>query len=367
MEQVTSLGPISSRTFVNLPDEVLVKILKLLLSHHLDQIRHKTCESMIPMFDACKEWFGEESYLLIWPQLPKRERLQAQVLRVCWRFHEIGNPILYSGTLMFMSIMDCRLCQGRINAQKEYLSLLRRPRRHRLRKLVLLIPTHLNYGGPHNRGDGAVLIGECMSLNRHQQRWDKILFYMMDQPDPPTHLSRERYGLLTRGLGHLHGKDIDGKGLSKQSAEDAIWAMQQPVPTYPLWTYHNKLTNHLLKYDSGVEYDNGRQSLRDFFIDQSKESADSRNSGQFYINMKLAIDYIEMVVSQGLVKTPRSFKGSEEQGVRTLGGNILDEVRRKAKGIRSLRYIRNDYVTKTYIEDPRANKDCTCRGHSTEA
>lgn len=141
---------------------------------------------------------------------------------------------------------------------------------------------------------------EGKGLTWHQPEWEGIVFCLMDQPEPPHGLCRSGYARLTYDLGCLHSKDVEGVELSKEAAEDVCWSIRQPHRIFPLWEHHRRLSNYLQCYDSDGEFGNHGQSLQDFSIPQSEESANNRNCGQFYLNMELAVDYIGTVVSKGL-------------------------------------------------------------------
>lgn len=79
---------------------------------------------MSPLIKACKSEFGEEPYYLCLPRLPEEFRIHAQVLRVCRRFYEIGMPILYNITLMYLSVIDESIFPERAKEQRLFLNQL---------------------------------------------------------------------------------------------------------------------------------------------------------------------------------------------------------------------------------------------------
>lgn len=339
-----------SRKLPYLPNEILIQILTPLLGHNLTQLKlwgGGLCEHLD--WDILKNKFGEGQFIQIFPPLPKEDQVQVQVLRVCRQFREVGTRILYDSTLMFHSMERRKLpfCSHQREKGNEFLAQLGSRRRHRLRKIIILVPTvpKDRFLGPFRPGPrspgpygvGAVLDEECTYLASHQPIWDQIYFYQVERfACSPYSQTRLHIGRLIYGLGRLHGKDVDGYSWRDEATKDMCWAMQQPKHTIPLWHVHKELSRYLGAYDPGQEFAGRGLTLKEFFISQSKDSADSQDIDRFYQNMEVVVDYVETIVSQGLASARLTLR-SEEDDIKDPKQKILNRVRRDGQILLSAR------------------------------
>lgn len=327
MEEASPQKSVSQRRSLYLPNEILLRILTPLFGNSLEQLEHSRDESCgLPKSNIFEERFGETSYLQISPPLLEEDRVQVQLLRVCQQFCEVGISILYNNTLIFYSAMNLDSTDPRRKEQRRFLIQLSRPGRRRLRKIIIVLSTEYKTGVNFPESP-IVLDEECVSLASHQPVWDQIYFHLMHQTIAvPWGLRRTLCGRLMYGLGRLHGREVGCWNLHKKPAEDICWAIRQPRHTIPLWHLHQELSQYLENYDPSDRFNRRQWTLKEFFIAQSIESANSRDSDRFYQNMEVAVDYIQTIVDQGLATNLRIFR-REDQDVKNPAQKIVDRVR----------------------------------------
>jgi hypothetical protein len=289
---------------VNLPDEILVKVLTRLLQHTTEQARRWT---EIRGLGANKSYavpFVTGEYLACeW-------RLQAQVLRVCKRFNHIGSPVLYANEL----VLNVDTIQFRVEPDfmRPYLKMLAASRddAHRLKKASIMIhtPDEWAWRGTYKDGENLDEVFEALAL--HQPHWEALSIGLNDLTAAARYnTNQETRERLLYGLGRLHAELVNDS--ADASRDTLIWAILEPRHTYPLHMLHKDLSTYLDRYDL-LQADPSQFAGKEKLRQQSHQASESNNEETFY---RVADEVVQQVTAVGQSLTSTWQLGDERHDI----------------------------------------------------